>query len=85
MRMDRMVIKLVIPCYHYLRRDDVFKRILGHTFKQFKEQMKIIVDMGLHERTAILAGIIVPKSLGMLKYMDSAVAGVSVPHRLWIG
>ena len=49
---------------------------------RFKEQMKIITDMGLHERTAILAGIIVPKSLGMLKYMDSTVPGVSVPDSL---
>ena len=48
----------------------------------FKEQMKIIRDMGLHERTAILAGIIVPKNLGMLKYMNSSVAGVSVPDSL---
>ena len=50
--------------------------------EQFREQMKRVVDMGLAERTAILAGIIVPKSLGMLKYMDSAVAGVSVPQEL---
>jgi methylenetetrahydrofolate reductase (NADPH) len=49
---------------------------------KFSEQMKIIVDMGLHERTAILAGIIVPKNLGMLKYMNSSVAGVSVPESL---
>jgi methylenetetrahydrofolate reductase (NADPH) len=48
----------------------------------FKEQMKIIVDMGLHKKTAILAGIIVPKNLGMLKYMNSSVAGVSVPESL---
>ena len=48
----------------------------------FRDQMKIIVDMGLHERTAILAGIIVPKNLGMLKYMNSSVAGVSVPDEL---
>ena len=38
--------------------------------------------MGLHEKTAILAGIIVPKSAMMLKYMDSSVAGVSVPKSL---
>ena len=31
---------------------------------------------------AILAGIIVPKNLGMLKYMNSSVAGVSVPESL---
>jgi len=50
--------------------------------EQFREQMKIVRDMGLHEKTAILAGIIVPKSLGMLKYMHNAVAGVSVPDAL---
>lgn len=50
--------------------------------EHFREQMKRVVDMGLAERTAVLAGIIVPKSLGMLKYMDSAVAGVSVPQEL---
>ena len=44
--------------------------------------MKIVVDIGLHEHTAILAGIIVPKNLGMLKYMNSSVAGVSVPESL---
>ena len=49
---------------------------------RFREQMKIVYDMGLHERTAILAGIIVPRNLGMLKYMDSSVAGVSVPEAL---
>ena len=53
-----------------------------YDIEQFKEQMKIITDMGLHERTAILAGIIVPKSLNMLKYMNSSVAGVSVPDSL---
>ena len=44
--------------------------------------MKIITDRGLHERTAILAGIIVPKSLGMVKYMHSTVPGVSIPENL---
>ena len=50
--------------------------------EQFKTQMKIITNMGLHELTAILAGIIVPKNLGMLKYMNSSVAGVNVPDSL---
>ena len=48
----------------------------------FRSQMAKIVNMGLHERTAILGGIIVPKSAMMLKYMDSSVAGVSVPKAL---
>ncbi len=53
-----------------------------YDIEQFKIQMKIIEEMGLHERTAILAGIIVPKNLGMLKYMNSSVAGVNVPDSL---
>jgi methylenetetrahydrofolate reductase (NADPH) len=48
----------------------------------FRAQMAKIVNMGLHERTAILGGIIIPKSAMMLKYMDSSVAGVSVPKAL---
>ncbi|KPJ86791.1 MAG: methylenetetrahydrofolate reductase [Spirochaetes bacterium DG_61] len=50
--------------------------------ERFSEQMKIIIEMGLHEKTAILAGIIVPKNLGMLRYMNSSVAGVTVPDSL---
>ncbi|MBN2654028.1 MAG: methylenetetrahydrofolate reductase [Nitrospirae bacterium] len=48
----------------------------------FKQQMEKARNLGLHERTAILAGIIVPKSAMMLKYMDSSVAGVTVPKPL---
>ncbi len=48
----------------------------------FREQMTVVRGMGVHEQVAILAGIIVPRNLGMLRYMDSAVAGVSVPREL---
>ena len=48
----------------------------------FAEQMKLVRDEGLHEKVYILAGIIVPKSAGMLKYMNKNVAGVSVPDEL---
>jgi len=48
----------------------------------FKSQMEKARNLGLHERTAILAGLIVPKSAMMLKYMDSSVAGVTVPKPL---
>ncbi len=50
--------------------------------KQFSEIMKEVRALGLHEKTAILAGIIVPKSAGMLRYMNLSVAGVSVPEDL---
>jgi len=48
----------------------------------FKSQMEKARNLGLLERTAMLAGIIVPKSAMMLKYMDSSVAGVTVPKPL---
>ncbi len=51
-------------------------------WKASVRQMAKIGNMGLHEKTAILAGIIVPKSAMMLKYMDGNVAGVSVPKEL---
>jgi 5,10-methylenetetrahydrofolate reductase len=53
-----------------------------YDIERFREQMKEVVDMGLHERTAILAGVIVPKSAAMMRYMNTSVAGVSVPDSL---
>jgi len=50
--------------------------------KGFAKAMEAARNLGLHEQTAILAGIIVPKNAGMLKYMNSSVAGVSVPEEL---
>ncbi len=49
---------------------------------RFAEAMCKARNRGLHEKTAILAGIIVPKSGAMLRYMNSSVAGVSVPEEL---
>ena len=53
-----------------------------YDMEMFKSQMEKARNLGLHERTAILAGIIVPKSAMILKYMDSSVAGVTVPKAL---
>jgi methylenetetrahydrofolate reductase (NADPH) len=50
--------------------------------KRFAEAMRAARDMGLHEKTAVLGGIIVPKSAAMLRYMNASVAGVSVPEAL---
>ena len=50
--------------------------------EQFAEIMKQVRTLGLHEKTAILCGVIVPKSAGMLRYMNSSVAGVIVPQEL---
>jgi methylenetetrahydrofolate reductase (NADPH) len=48
----------------------------------FAECMAKARKLGLHEKTAILAGIIVPKSAGMLRYMNASVPGVTVPEAL---
>jgi methylenetetrahydrofolate reductase (NADPH) len=53
-----------------------------YDMETFRSQMEKARNLGLHERTAILVGIIVPKSAMMLKYMDSSVAGVTVPKEL---
>ncbi len=49
---------------------------------KFAEAMRKARNRGLHEKTAILAGIIVPKGAAMLRYMNSSVAGVTVPEEL---
>jgi methylenetetrahydrofolate reductase (NADPH) len=49
---------------------------------RFAEAMKRAEDMGLTERVAILPGIIVPRSAGMLRYMNGSVPGVEVPDAL---
>ncbi len=48
----------------------------------FKSQMEKARNLGLHEKVAILGGIIVPRNFMMLKYMDSSVAGVTVPKSM---
>lgn len=50
--------------------------------ERFADAMKKARAEGLTEKAAILAGVIVPKSAGMLKYMHNSVAGVSVPDKL---
>jgi methylenetetrahydrofolate reductase (NADPH) len=48
----------------------------------FKKQMDKARELGVLERTAVLGGIIVPRSAMMLKYMNASVAGVSVPKEM---
>jgi methylenetetrahydrofolate reductase (NADPH) len=47
------------------------------TFKTF---MKMMVDRGLHEKVAILAGITPMKNVGMARYMQKRVPGIDVPE-----
>jgi methylenetetrahydrofolate reductase (NADPH) len=48
----------------------------------FRDFMKKAVDMGLHEKCYILAGVTPMKSVGMAQYMAKAVPGMDVPESL---
>lgn len=48
----------------------------------FKDWMKRVRDRGLHEKTAILAGVIPVKSARMAAYMRDSVSGVVVPDEV---
>ncbi len=53
-----------------------------YNMDKFREFMKMAVDMGLHEKCYILAGITPMKSVGMAQYMAKSVPGMSVPESL---
>lgn len=49
---------------------------------RFKEWMARIVDLGLHEKTHILAGVMPLKSAGAARYINKNVAGITVPEAI---
>jgi methylenetetrahydrofolate reductase (NADPH) len=51
-----------------------------YNMETFKTFMKMVVDRGLHEKVAILAGITPMKNVGMAKYMQKRVPGIDVPE-----
>ena len=53
-----------------------------YNMERFREFMKMAVDMGLHEKGYILAGVTPMKSVGMAKYMAKSVPGMDVPDSL---
>lgn len=53
-----------------------------YNMEKFKRWMGEIVDRGLHEKVAILAGITPMKSVGMARYMKTKVPGMDVPDEL---
>ncbi len=53
-----------------------------YNMDRFREFMKRVVDMGLHEKCYILAGITPLKSVGMARYMATQVPGMEVPEEL---
>ncbi len=53
-----------------------------YNMEKFREFIKRAVDMGLHEKAYILAGVTPMKSVGMAKYMAASVPGMEVPESL---
>jgi methylenetetrahydrofolate reductase (NADPH) len=53
-----------------------------YNMDKFREFMKMAVDMGLHEKCFILAGVTPMKSVGMAQYMAKMVPGMDVPEAL---
>ncbi len=53
-----------------------------YNMDRFREFMKRAVDMGLHEKCYILAGVTPMKSVGMARYMAKQVPGMDVPASL---
>jgi len=51
-----------------------------YNMDRMREWTKQAVDMGLAEKTSILAGITPMKSVGMAKYMQTKVPGMDVPE-----
>jgi len=57
---------------------DFIQTQLIYDIPRFKEFMRRVVDMGLHEKVAILAGVGPLKSSGMARYMRDKVPGMIV-------
>jgi methylenetetrahydrofolate reductase (NADPH) len=53
-----------------------------YNMEKFRKFMKMAVDMGLHEKCHILAGVTPMKSVGMAQYMAKSVPGMDVPDAL---
>ncbi len=53
-----------------------------YNMEKFRNFMKMAVDMGLHEKAYILAGVTPMKSVGMAQYMAKSVPGMDVPESL---
>jgi methylenetetrahydrofolate reductase (NADPH) len=61
---------------------DFIQTQLIYDMALFRSYMKRVVDMGLHEKVAILAGVGPLKSSGMARYMRDKVPGMRVPDAL---
>ena len=59
---------------------DFVQTQLIYNLPKFKEFMKRVVDLGIHEKCYILAGVGPIKSIGMARYMQNSVPGMDVPE-----
>ena len=57
---------------------DFIQTQIIYNVEKFAEFMKMVRDLGLHEKCYILAGVTPPKSLGMARYMKKFVPGMDV-------
>jgi methylenetetrahydrofolate reductase (NADH) len=53
-----------------------------YNMERFRTFMKRVVDLGLHEKCYILAGVTPMKSVGMAQYMAKQVPGMDVPDSI---
>jgi methylenetetrahydrofolate reductase (NADPH) len=53
-----------------------------YNLERFQQWMQQVVDLGLHEQVAILAGVTPLKSAGMATYLKNKVPGMDVPDHL---
>jgi len=58
---------------------DFIQTQLVYDMDHFRKYMTRVVDMGLHEKVSILAGVGPLKSTGMARYMRDKVPGMMVP------
>ena len=61
---------------------DFIQTQIIYNVKKFKEWMKMVTDMGLHEKAFILAGVAPLKSAGMARHMKYNVPGMEVPDEV---
>jgi methylenetetrahydrofolate reductase (NADPH) len=61
---------------------DFIQTQLIYDMDMFRDYMKRVVDLGVHEKTAILAGVGPLKSAGMARYLRDKVPGIRVPDAI---
>ncbi|MDR0843001.1 MAG: methylenetetrahydrofolate reductase [Acidobacteriota bacterium] len=53
-----------------------------YNLEKFTKWMEMVRDLGIHEKCAILAGVIPLKTAGMASYMKKSVPGMDIPDEL---